>query len=310
MTTPSPHAPSSVLDQLDAIVAHTRLMPLTSPVAERFQRLLADPDTTLDAIVRVIKLDPSIAARLLRGINSAYYGLPEPVVSLERAIQLVGMAAVGTMIDTTSILRIFTIRLPHAQRVNTLLDGLWRHSVATGVAARLLASRVGASDPTPYFAAGLLHDIGKVALLLLKTTEYEPVIRLAATERMPIIIAEHRSLDFDHAQLGHHLCVAWGQSDDISYAVRRHHNVRSGKADEVASPMAAVVHVADILARALGVGWWGDRVMPRLDPSASSALHLQPDDAATLLDALEKEYPRALASLASLLGESGPSIAD
>ncbi len=286
-------------DQIDALLAKIRLLPMESPITRALGDLLDDPTSTIDEVVRVVAMDPTIAMRLLRAVNSAYFGLPEPVTEVARAIQLMGFDVVREIVSNASILRIFSLRVPHQATINTQLKGLWFHAVATGVATRIVGRHYGASDDTPYFAAGLLHDVGKVALILLKTVDYQRVLRMAATEQVPVVLAERRLLDFDHAQLGRHLCAAWGQPDEICQAIGRHHNVRSG-VEEAFSPLTAAVHVGDILARALGSGWWGDRVMPRLDPSARDALDLRPIDARHFLDTLEADYPRTLAYLASM----------
>jgi putative nucleotidyltransferase with HDIG domain len=292
-------APLTASEQIDALLDRFRLMPLQSPVTRALNELIDDPTATLDEVAHVVMMDPTIAMRLLRAVNSAYFGLPEHIADIRSAIQLMGLDVVREIVDNTSILRLFSLRLPDQPIANAHLRGLWHHAVATGVSARIIARHIGASDETTYFAAGLLHDVGKVVLLLLKTAVYLRVVQMAATEKLPIVLAERRLLDFDHAQLGRQLCAAWGQPEEICLAVGRHHAVRSG-VDEACSTLAAAVHVADILARTLGVGWWGDRVMPRLEPAARAALDLFPVDASSFMDMLEEEYPRTLAYLASM----------
>ena len=290
--------------QIAALVDQVGLLPLTSPVVALLDDLLNDPLVTIAEIARGIAIDPTTAMRVLRAANSAYFGAAESVADLTRAIQLMGFEAVRDSVDAMSLLRLFAIRLPSAPLINAQLNGLWRHSVATGVAARLLARRGDTADAMTAFAAGLLHDIGKAGLILLKTTDYAVTVQVATSERLTLAQAERQTLGFDHTALGRQLCMAWGQPEDICAAVGRHHTVRAGGVHEVYSTLTAIVHVADILARALGVGWWGDRVMPRLDSAASVALDLQPDDAHALLEALDEEYPHVLAYLSSMLPDT------
>lgn len=298
MVTPvlRPHAEEA----MDVLLARLHVLPASSPIAQFLDDLLNDASASVDEVARIVALDPTIAMRLLRAVNSAYFGVHEPVSDVTRAIQLMGFDMVREIVNNASILRIFAMRLADQPAINARLEGLWRHSVATGVAARILARRQGIADETPYFAAGLLHDIGKVIQLLLNGAEYERVLRMATTERLPLITAERRLLEFDHAQLGRQVCEAWGQPEEISFAVWRHHSVRSGGLLEACSNLASAVHVGDILARALAAGWWGDHVMPRLEPSARAELELQPLDARELLDTLEEEYPRVATYLASI----------
>ncbi len=296
MTAPSLPVAATV----EALVARLRSFTRPSPILPLLDDLLADPAASAEDVARIVALDPTVAMRVVRAVNSAYCALPEPITALPRAVQFLGSEVVHEIARPPSLLSLFTLRLPGQADLNARIAGLWQHSVAAAAAARLLARRQGAADDLPFVAAALTHDAGKVALLLLLPEEYARVIQLAATEGIAITTAERRLLPCDHAALGRALCEAWGQPEEIALAVGRHHSVRSGGRLEACSEIAAVVQVADILARALGVGWWGDAVMPRLEPAARVALDLQAGDARTLLDALDADYPRALATLGTL----------
>lgn len=295
-----PTWPSPVVNAApELIVARILPLPLTSPISELVQSLLDDPLIAVDEIARAVALDPTLAMRLIRTVNSAYFGLPEPLTDLTRAIQFLGFDTVRESVRQASLLRLFTLRVVGQDAINARLDGLWHHAIATGVAARMLGRRQGAQDDLAHFTVGLTHDVGKVALLLTMPAAYERALAMARAERLPLVVAERRVLPFDHAQVGRARCDALGQPEAIAYAVGRHHTVRSGGRNEACSELAAVAHVADILARALAAGWWGDQVMPRLDGAARLTLNLEADDARPLLDALEAEYPRALTALRS-----------
>ncbi len=281
---------------LDALVARLRGLPLTSPVTARITDVLDDPTASTEDVARTAALDPALAMRLIRSANSAYFSLPEPVTQVGRAIQFMGFEATREIAASPSPLPLFTLRFADQARLNERIAGLWQHAIAAGAAARILAQRQGLADDLMPQAAALLHDIGKVAMLIALPEAYERAIRMAAAEHISLVAAERRLLPFDHAQVGRHLCAAWGQPESVSAAVGRHHSVRSGTADEAYSELAAIVHVADILARALGAGWWGDGIMPRLDSSARHALRLGPDDARLLLGQLDAAYPQAAAT--------------
>jgi putative nucleotidyltransferase with HDIG domain len=287
-------------EEMAMLLAQLDQLPLESPIIITLSALLDDPHTSLGEIAHSLSVDPTVATRVLRAANSAFFGQIDPITDLTRAIQLMGLESVREIVGDSSLLRMYSLRMTGQPQINAQLSGLWRHAVATGVAARLLARHNQHVDDLVAFAAGLLHDIGKVALVLLGSLGFAEAVQLAATERMSLVAAERQTMRFDHARMGQHICEAWGQPEDICVAVGRHHSVRSGSLYDCISPLAAIVHVGDILARALGVGWWGDRVMPRLDPAASAMLRLEPDDAPELLAALEDEYPRTLAHLSGL----------
>jgi putative nucleotidyltransferase with HDIG domain len=288
---------NNLISQLDGL-------PLKATITPAVLSVLEDTSATLDEISRVIAQDPTIATRIIRTAQSAMFGMMFPGTGLTRAIQIMGLDMVREIVRGSSLLRIFALRYPGQARLNARLEGLWRHSVATGVAAQILCRRHKNVLPITYFAAGLLHDIGKAAFVLLRSEGYEEVVQMAQTERIPVIIAEHRLLDFDHARLGRDICEAWGQPEDICIAVGRHHSVRAGTIQDAHGLLTATIHVADILAHAFGVGWWGDTVMPRLDPAAIAVLNLSLADAHTLLDEIETEYPRTLAHLNTLFPDT------
>lgn len=272
-----------------------------SPVAAHVRALLDDPAATLADVTQAVLLDPTVAARITRAVNTAYFGQKEPVRVVGRAIQLMGFDGVRALLAEPGLLQCFALRAPGQAAVNARLEGLWLHSVAAGVAARHVAARLGVSDDNPYFAAGLLHDVGKVALLLLRAPDYERAIWQAMAEGLPLAQTERRVFGFDHAHMGRALCEQWGVPEAIAGAVGRHHSVRSGGPREAYSDLAATAQLADILARTLGLGWWGDRVMPRLEPATRTALELIPDDAAALLEAIEADLPAMLTTLHSLI---------
>lgn len=285
----------------DVLLSGLRDLPLIAPMSHA---VLDDPQASMSDIALTIARDPTLAMRILRIANSARFGLSNPVRHLTRAIQLMGLDMVREILKQQSALCILVLRPKSRPAISARLEGLWQHSIATGVAARALAKHLGVADVTPYYAAGLLHDSGKAALSLLRPQEYERCLWLAASDSIALVVAERQLLDFDHAGLGRRLCQFWGQPDEVADAVWRHHSVRSGGESGIFSDLAAVVHVADILARTCGIGWWGDRIMPRLDAVAREALHLRPADAVALIEQIEAEYPQTLAYLNALYPET------
>ncbi len=284
--------------ELIATVADaTFALPLQSGVRDSVIALMEDPTTSLADIARTISFDPALAVRLLNIINSAFYGLNERITDITKALQLMGLGAAREVAEGMSLSRLFSLRKTDDPAFSARQEGLWRHSVATGAAAEIIGRKARISNDIICFTAGFLHDIGKSAMLTLQTAEYNRILNIAKNEKVSLFIVERRVLGYDHAMLGRLLCNVWGQPDEIGVAVGRSHSVRSGAVDQPYSMLAAVTHMADIFARSLGVGWWGDRIMPRLDPAASLSLGLAPEDAADLLDEVAEEYKIKMAQM-------------
>lgn len=173
--------------EMDALTQRLRQAAGPSPVAAQVCVLLDDPAATLAEVAAAVALDPTLALRLVRAVNAAYFAQAEPVRSLTRAIQLLGFDALRDQMDQPSLVHCFALRLPGQAALNVRLEGLWLHSAATTVAAGLLAERLGANDATELLAAALLHDVGKAALLLLRPVDYERAVWLAASEGLPLV---------------------------------------------------------------------------------------------------------------------------
>ena len=144
---------SSLLKLTESMVA----LPTLPLVATRLLRAVAQPDTTPDEIARILSLDPALTARTLRLANSEFYGFPRRVGSVDLAVVVLGSNPIRDLALSASVFR--TIG-----EADALMEDVWRHSLAAGVAARILADRSRYRLSSEAYAAGLLHDIGTVVL--------------------------------------------------------------------------------------------------------------------------------------------------
>jgi HD-like signal output (HDOD) protein len=170
---------------------------------------------------RVISLDPVLAAKVLKLINSTYGSLAYPVTNLVRAIIVLGINTVKNVVHSTVVL------VNHAEKSAGFdMDGFWRHSLYTGIAAKLIAKKRDASgiELEEYFIAGLLHDIGKIPLKALNAKQYREVLELADRERIDLYRAEKRVLGFDHCDAGKIIVEAWHLEGAVGDAIRFHHS--------------------------------------------------------------------------------------
>lgn len=255
---------------------------LVSPpeVYLRISEVLRDPKSTVEDAAASIRHDPSLAAKLLRLVNSSFYSrtmraakgrFPAKVDSLSRAVMVVGGRQLATLALGVSVLPLFQDIPP--QWVNMRM--FWEHSVGCAVAAQALAVAAGRDNPEAAFVAGLLHDIGRIVAFKQASRQMAGAMRQAATEHCPLVVAERAVLGFDHAALGGQLLCKWQFPANLEKMVRYHHDL-----DEplfIEEP--AVIHLADGLATALGWGGSGNRYVPALAPQAWETLGL---DAAAL----------------------------
>jgi HD-like signal output (HDOD) protein len=215
-----------------------------------------NPQTSPADLNYVISLDPVLVGRVLKLLNSAYYGLGKKVTNLVRAIIMLGINTVKNLVLTSAI----TGTLLSDKPCHGLdMEGFWRHSLCVGVAAKLLAKRRGV-DPQrleEYFTAGLLHDIGKIPLSAVLSAGYTLAITAADRERISLYRAEDAGLGLNHCAAGAMIVKAWKLMGPVGETIEQHHNLAaySGDHRDILYSIAA----ANQFAVRYDIGFSGDR---------------------------------------------------
>jgi len=261
---------------------------LVSPpeVYQRISAVLHDPKSTLDDAAEAIRHDPSLAAKLLRLVNSPFYArtmravhgrFPAKVDSLSRAVMVVGGRQLSTLALGVSVLPLFQ-DIPQ-EWVNMRL--FWEHSLACASLAQALAAATGQANPETAFVAGLMHDIGRIILFKQAPRHMAAAMRQAMAEHVPLVAAEQAVLGFSHADLGGLLLAKWQFPTHLEHAVRDHH------APLAEAGETEVIHVADLVANAMAWGGSGSPVCAPLDPAAWDRLGLRTSTVEALVTSLE-----------------------
>lgn len=238
-------------------------MPSLPTTVAKVMEICNNPKTSPTDLDRVISLDPVLMGKVLKLINSAYYGFQNQVTSLVRAIIMLGVNTVKNLALNTAVLD----KLSDKSGFRALnMEGFWRHSLCTGVVAKLIARKRGvdAQHLDEYFAAGLLHDIGKVPLNNILSNEYIRAMSLADRERIALYLAEKRTIDMDHAEAGSMIADAWHLDGPIADSIKYHHSLDVYEGPNEIIVMA--VAVADYYANREGIGFSGCLYPEKLDP--------------------------------------------
>lgn len=225
-------------------------IPSIPQVASRVMTAVSESATSADDLRRIIEIDPSIAARILRIANSSIYGFRREVETLRHAITLLGFRSVESTVLAASLQDVF-------QNFGLGEKLLWEHSTLTGVVAGKLSTYVEVDvDRETAFTAGLLHDIGKVALSNVYRKRYAKVMARTYNEGLSFVEAERQEFGFDHAVLGAHVAETWQLPAALVSAIRHHHQPASSYADH--SPehaqLIAITSVATRVCTKLGLG--------------------------------------------------------
>jgi putative nucleotidyltransferase with HDIG domain len=175
------------------------------------------------------------------------------------------------------------------------MESFWRHSVACGVTARAIAARRREANVERYFVAGLLHDIGRPIMYMQVPEESRTAVLRSRETGEPLFRVEHSLLGFDHCHVGHALLDLWKLPQSLRESVANHHHPDRSQRFPIET---AVVHVADLIANALGLGSSGEPGVPPLDVGAWECIGLPPTSIEDILDDAERHYEAAVEVIA------------
>ncbi len=271
------------------IVSHIHSLPAMPAVALELLQTLSGGDPDVDALASRIARDQAITARVLRVANSPFYGLQMRVGSIHDAIVVLGFSAVRSLVLTSAVVT----TLPAGKCAGFSADRFWRHVLGTAVAAQALA-RPLRRKPESLFIAGLLHDIGRLVMLSANPEGFARVIQIAAERDCHLVDVEAEIFGCDHTAVGAAIAQHWNFPADIVEALAFHHN----PAQTAPGSLAAIIHYADGIAKALDLEGAENTQMARLQPAAIDALGL---DWQTLTAVLAETHGRFEAHL-PLLG--------
>jgi putative nucleotidyltransferase with HDIG domain len=227
----------------------------------RISEVMGDPYSSAADFGTVVSEDPGLTARLLRLVNSAFYNLPTEIDSVTRALAVVGTEQLYDLALATSVMTMFD-DVP-CELVD--MESFWRHSLATGVACRVLATRRGEPNVERLFVAGLLHDIGRLLMLLGNPEGAKEALESARSGRDLLYRVEDQLMGYNHADAGAALLKAWHLPEILREPVAKHHEPRT--AHRFMSE-TAMVHVADITAHGMLMAGGGEPFVPPLSDAA------------------------------------------
>ncbi|MDA8124633.1 MAG: HDOD domain-containing protein [Deltaproteobacteria bacterium] len=255
-------------------IENINALPTVPGTFKKISAVLGKPGVTLDEISRFIAGDPALTTKVLKMVNSAAYGFPGRISSVSHAIMLLGLNVVKGLLLGVSVF----------EMMEKVMGGLWTHSLAVAAVARAVAERKGVKDPEEISIAGLLHDLGKVILMLEYQPLYEEAMARAAAKQIPIAEAEQALFLENHAAIGLWLAEKWHFPANLVEVIGYHHRPNAAR---LAPMETAIVHFADILVRARGAGYAGDSLVPVVHPAAFQLLALKEADLREILVKLE-----------------------
>lgn len=252
---------------------------------------LRDEDSSDALCAELVGRDQALVARTLRLANSPFYGMPGRVASVRQAVQLLGRQTLASLLTLATLAGQFDA----AACATFSYSAFWRHALGTALAARGLSRALNRGDE-PAFTAGLLHDIGRLALAVNFPAETATVLAcVPAADEGPAAL-ERRLLGIDHLDVGAQVAAQWHFPPEVLLAIAGHHAPRGQPG--AAACLVDIVHVADTIAHALDLAGDAQERVPPLDEAAWARLAL-PQPA---LLAVLRETEAGVATLAQTMG--------
>jgi HD-like signal output (HDOD) protein len=263
-------------------------------VTVKIIHIVEDPRSTARDLHDVIRNDPALSARLLKVVNSAFYGLPGQIASVDRAIVLLGLSAVKNIAIAASMTHLFNCGGNIAG-----FSGLelWRHSIAVGVASRLLTAAQGRPTVEESFLTGLIHDLGLLVERQVFPKQIAEVIARQQVEARPLCVLEEEIVGADHQAFGMALAAKWRFPRTLCSAIGYHHKPLD--LADVNRELPALINVADILACNANIGLSITAAGAPLEDELLAILKLTRPD----VDAVAAKLPEQLSVAVSIFTE-------
>ncbi len=258
------------------LVERIQSLPTLPGIVTRITTMLDNPETTANEVGREIERDQVLSAKVLKLVNSGFYGFSQPIGTIPHAMVLLGFNVVKTLVLSTSVL----------DMMSQSMAGLWQHSLACARTSGIVARHLDLGDPEEISVTGLLHDLGKVVLEEHMKEEFGRVVARVEEQNALFYEAELEEMGITHASIGGWLLQKWQLPSQLVDPIMHHHDFHPVRAH---ADRTAVVHLADILVRAEGYGSGGDRRIPVLSDGAMEKLDLTADDVLDIMDRMQDE---------------------
>jgi HD-like signal output (HDOD) protein len=217
------------------------------PVAAHVLKLLEDDNIDIRTIAKVIESDASLTMKLLRVANSPLYAIRTEITSIQQAIITLGLNRLTNIVLGVSIFSRFLIN--SQKGASEIIEKFWWHSSCTGIVAKAISGKIKRYYRENEFIGGLLHDIGKLAMLQFDASKYKQVIDLVHNDKVLDTFAEREIFGTDHKEVGEQIAILWKLPEELTSIITYHD---SPSDSPVFKELVSVVRLADLLCEIWG----------------------------------------------------------
>ncbi|RKY84646.1 HD family phosphohydrolase [candidate division KSB1 bacterium] len=234
--------------------------------------LVDNPKTSASTLGKLISTDQVLTARVLKLANSAFYGFPRRISTINLAIVVLGFDTLKDLGLSFSIINRFSSNI---RDTGFDMSRFWEHSIGCGVAGKMLAKRYRYRITGEVFVAGLLHDIGKLVVNQYITEDFKKIQKKVNNSGVSFIEAEKEILGVTHAEIGKWLVEKWNLPSQLCDSIAYHHKPLMSKKNRF---LASIINFSDYLCKIANIGYSGDDIIPEISPEIVKVLKLKQNE--------------------------------
>ncbi len=268
------------MSSTEEIIRQIEKLPTINTVAFQVVQMCSDIEVPIPRLIKVISGDQSLSAQILKIANSSYFNFPRTIYSLERAIVILGF---NLLKDIAISISIYSLYKGFNSSKYFDIKALWKHSIYTGFVMKTLAEEYEPKHTDILYIGGLLHDIGKLALIRVLNEEYHFVYEKSNQEGKPLYEIEQKFLGYDHAELGGELLDRWHLPPAVVDMVRYHHAPGDFQEQSQVAPWVRLVYLGNLLVHLLDQPEAGLTDVLKLDTRFNEYFSFTEDEIANLL---------------------------
>jgi HD-like signal output (HDOD) protein len=262
-------------------------LPTLPMVFLKVMTLMRNPNTPMKEIATAVEADPAICVKLLRLINSSFYGMARKIDSVHQAIVLLGSNTLRNVIVSVAI---FKSMDGHSENSSFDRMAFWKHSIACGMVGRFLERKLELGQAEEGFIGGVIHDIGKIVLDRYFHKDFNDVLHVVNSEKLTFYGAECKILGITHTEIGAFLGELWNLPEHLVAVIAQHHKLDT---ESEHAKLTAIVHLADIITRKFKCGSGGDNLIPSTDPAVWNILGITEEETETWNGDIEAEIRKS-----------------
>ncbi len=276
------------MDIKERILSKVKNLPTLPTVYAALSEAIQDPRASSEKIAAIISNDQVSSFKILKVANSPFFGFRGKIGTISQAIMYLGFNEVRNIVFALSVMDFFS-------KDKTLLNfrpvDFWAHSIAVGIISRAIGRGVGDRNLENYFLSGILHDIGKLLFFNALHEEYAEVLDIVENNNISIKEAEKKVLGMDHSDAGFLLADKWKLPVSLQKVISNHH---IGRSNDTSDLLVGSVHLADICARVMDLGYPGDNLVPEPNPKVWEVVKLPPGFFTASKSKILEDYEQAV----------------